>query len=317
MPAAAINREVRQFLKDQTKKTFFTGQEVARAVLLMRKWALESLTLQGANNAITKKNISNWIFDFENTFRDSAIRVNMAGGYSGYALTNAIDKNTVSKELYLEAYTQRVKQLTNRDFTWANIQAQGLKARWAEDYVEFFEQYDAFLKEGNALGLTQKEITDQFVRSPIFHQNVSLIDSGGRFWKPETYAEMYSRTRAGEMETSITVDEMDELDFNFVQISSHNTKTPICKQFEGKFYAQDPVTAQQTGLPLLEVTPPFHPNCLHILLPRKGLTPTRMRRTNLRRDSVADRFNLGLTSSQKKTIVKQEAYIIKNRPLNQ
>jgi len=230
-------------------------------------------------------------------------------------LTNASVRNEFSKEAFLETYSRRIAQLSNQDFTRASIQARGLKRRWKKNYKEFFNQYNEFLVEADALGLTQREVTKKFTDSEIFKDNVSLFDSSGRRWRPDHYANMYSRTRSSEMETTITLDEMDELDLNLVKISSHNTTTPICRQYEGKYFANDQATADRTGIPLLTVTTPFHPNCLHIMLPKRQVKPSKMRRTNARRDAVANKRNSDLTTAQKNSIIKQEQYILKNRPV--
>lgn len=49
---------------------------------------------------------------------------------------------------------------------------------------------------------------------------------------------------------------------DLVQVSSHNTDTPLCQEFEGKIYS---ISGKDPDFPALEEIPPFHPNCLHSL----------------------------------------------------
>jgi hypothetical protein len=114
------------------------------------------------------------------------------------------------------------------------------------------------------------------------------------------------------MSTYTALDEMSELDFDIVQISSHNTTTPVCQKYEGKIFS---LRGQTPGLPILDVTPPFHPNCLHILLPRKDLNIETAKKVNARVDKNFKNIQKDLTNSQKAGINKQEDYIRKNRPL--
>jgi hypothetical protein len=51
---------------------------------------------------------------------------------------------------------------------------------------------------------------------------------------------------------------------DLVQVSSHNTTTKICMPYEGKVYS---ISGKDKRFPPLMNTPPYHPNCLHLIFP--------------------------------------------------
>jgi hypothetical protein len=120
---------------------------------------------------------------------------------------------------------------------------------------------------------------------------------------------MYSRTRGSEFYTKTALQEMDELGIDVVQISDISTDTPICSKYVGKFFSR---TGATPGLPTLQITPPFHPNCVHTLLSSRKISPAKLNRINRRLDK---NFNSKtFTKKQSASIGNQEEYIRLNRP---
>lgn len=95
-----------------------------------------------------------------------------------------------------------------------------------------------------------------------------FIDRSGRGWRIDTYAEMVMRTTTREAHTAGTLHRLADLAYPTVQVSSHVHDTDVCTPYDGKVYALDPAAAS-TGVPVLGATPtpPYHPNCVHVLTP--------------------------------------------------
>jgi len=285
------------------------GTEIARLIFLTRKWSLKSLELKGETDQQTIENINKWLDDFENMFRTGIVNINILAGYGGWAMARLPDRLSNNKDLFLESYKIDIERLINKDLTEARVLRNGLALRWKDNWEQFYNSFDVALKEGEALGLTTKEIIDGFIATDIFNDNVSLIDSAGKKWRPESYIEMYSRTRSSEMQDELLREEMLNLGMDIVRVSDHNTKTPICKQFEGKYFS---LTGETRNIPLLKIKPPFHPNCLHYLIPEKRFNRSMISK-NKRLDKQIKNFNKSLSRSDKKVIKIQTAWNIKNR----
>jgi hypothetical protein len=75
---------------------------------------------------------------------------------------------------------------------------------------------------------------------------------------------MVARSRIAEAHTVSVVSMALDLDTEYVQVSAHNTTTPLCQEFEGKVFT---ITGSDSRFPELDLYPPFHPNCLHNITP--------------------------------------------------
>ena len=303
--------------KDLTIPT--AGVEIARFTSIMKNWEEASLTLQGATDAETLANIQWWLDDFEFTYRKGMLSVNLNGGYAGYFMANEVMENVIDKASFLEVYQTRIRALTDKDFTRAYMLERGLAERFGNNYKEFYKLYDDFVKEGTQLGFSLQDISRRFMGTEIFKDNIYLtpisqqnIDRVSKGlapirWKPSAYTSMYASTRSAEMQDIITGEEMDSLGMDIVQVSSHNTTTPICQQYEGKFYSR---YGQTPGLSQLPIPPPFHPNCRHILLPISPRESTKsMQRVNSIRNTRLSKQSKSWTASDRKAIKKQTDYI--------
>ena len=88
--------------------------------------------------------------------------------------------------------------------------------------------------------------------------------AGSKKYTPEAYTEMLARTRVRDAQTAATIDTALEYGVDLVQVSDHNTTTPICMNYEGQIYS---ISGRNPKYPKLEEVTPFHPNCLHVMLP--------------------------------------------------
>jgi len=114
------------------------------------------------------------------------------------------------------------------------------------------------------------DATPQRIRSNLEKQlyksivGEEKILAGTKTYKVNTYAEMLARTRTRDAQSSATITASLDYGVDLVQVSDHNTTTPLCMQFEGQIYS---ITGANKRYPKLEEVAPFHPNCLHVILP--------------------------------------------------
>ena len=91
-----------------------------------------------------------------------------------------------------------------------------------------------------------------------------FIQAGARKYRPHYYAEMLARTKFHQAHSQATLVQAQNYGTNLVEISSHNTTTKICIPFEGNIYS---ISGTHKIFPPLPDSPPFHPNCLHLMYP--------------------------------------------------
>lgn len=91
-----------------------------------------------------------------------------------------------------------------------------------------------------------------------------VLIAGSKRYKANTYAELVARTRTREAQSEAAINTIQEFGQDLIQISSHGTDTDICKEFEGKVFS---LTGSTRGYPILTDTPPYHPNCKHVIIP--------------------------------------------------
>jgi hypothetical protein len=96
-----------------------------------------------------------------------------------------------------------------------------------------------------------------------------LLDKGGRKWSVGRYAEMLARTHIISANNEAIISRAKEIGVDIVEVSNHQTTTPLCEQFEGKIYS---LSGKSANYPQLPEEPPFHPNCKHFLLLRPDLS---------------------------------------------
>lgn len=121
---------------------------------------------------------------------------------------------------------------------------------------------------GIAGGQTRKEVTEALIRKivddGITDALTGFVDKSGRRWPLDAYAKMVARTTTREAVTAGTVNRLLERGEEIVEISSHADPCPICEDYDGGTYS---LTGASADFPVLDQTPPFHPNCGHVLTP--------------------------------------------------
>ena len=117
--------------------------------------------------------------------------------------------------------------------------------------------------KGSTYG-AKKNLQKELMKKSIDGKYISIINKNGKLmqWKISTYAELVARTKLREAQSISTINTGLAYGTDLVQVSSHNTTTPICLPFEGKVFS---VTGKDKEFPVLIDMPPFHPNCLHVI----------------------------------------------------
>lgn len=90
------------------------------------------------------------------------------------------------------------------------------------------------------------------------------LEINGRTYDPGSYSELVARTRGREVQSIGAIETIKSFGVDLVRISSHNTTTELCQEYEGNTYS---LTGETEGYPVLDAYPPFHPNCLHVIVP--------------------------------------------------
>lgn len=280
----------------------------ARFVFMMRVWRQSLFSEKLENMPLKKKRsyVNQWLNKMETMFVENETNINILSGFKGY-----MSAGSFGVEDFIKDYNEKIINLTNKDVLWARLQRNSLASRIKDKGVsQLYSEFDRYLIEAKALGLTRDEIVKNFMNTKAIRET-TLTDSIGRKWKPDNYVRMYSNTRDGQMRDELFTDQTLNLGYDVVQVSSHRTGTAICQMYEGKFYS---LTGQTPGIPLLPARPPFHPNCKHVLVRRHKLSNKEMRKINFFLDKDSIESINKLSTSQKKTVKKQQKWNDKNRP---
>jgi len=287
---------------------YTTKNEIIRFMSLINAWEFDSLGLRGSTDIVTRKNINLWLDDFELLWRNQMQSINLLSGFGGYTIANEAIDQFSDFVAYKEIYARQINVLSRVDLTEAVMLRNNLARQMRGNWQEFYNQFDEFALA--RAGQNLDSIKRIFIDTPEFRDNVYLLDRAGRHWEPETYANMWARTRNREIEDDIMRDECGDLGIDIVQINNVNTTTPICKQYEGKYFSLNGATP---GLPILKIKPPFHPRCRHRMLPmeRDRIEPLLERNKKIDREVAVARN--GWTRKQKLAIIKQEKWNELNR----
>ena len=123
---------------------------------------------------------------------------------------------------------------------------------------------DTFLQTGNLREATRALSGELWGKLYESVKEERFVQAGRYKYKPSYYAEMVGRVKFHEAHSYATLAQAKNYDTDLVQISSHNTNTAICLDFEGKVFS---ISGKDSRFPILQEVPPFHPNCLHLQYP--------------------------------------------------
>lgn len=128
------------------------------------------------------------------------------------------------------------------------------------------DQINAAIAEGILTDSTPQRIQsnlEKLLRDRLINKE-QIVVAGTKHYKPEYYAELLARTRTRDAQSSAAIQSSLQYGVDLVQVSDHNTTTPICMKYEGQIYS---ISGNTPGYPRLGEIAPFHPNCLHVMLP--------------------------------------------------
>lgn len=129
------------------------------------------------------------------------------------------------------------------------------------------KQIKAEITQRIATGMIQgsavKQAAEQ-IKSVLASEGIdSFVDSAGRSWSLDRYAEMLYRTKIVEARNMGMVNKIVENGFDLAQVSIHGSLHRACAVWEGKIVS---LTGNDPNYPTLEdaiATGLFHPNCEH------------------------------------------------------
>ena len=118
-----------------------------------------------------------------------------------------------------------------------------------------------YLEKGSVQGST-KELQRQLLKKSLDGEYITIINKNGKSiqYKIKSYSELVARTKLMESSSQAVVNTTIGVGGDLVQVSSHNTTTPICQEFEGKIYS---LTGNDPDFPKARMLSPFHVNCMH------------------------------------------------------
>ncbi len=95
-------------------------------------------------------------------------------------------------------------------------------------------------------------------------ENKQFVQAGRYHYTPRYYSELVARTKFHQAHSQATLVQAANYGTDLIQVSTHNTKTEICQDFEGKIFS---ISGKDLRFPPLTENAPYHPNCLHLEYP--------------------------------------------------
>lgn len=94
----------------------------------------------------------------------------------------------------------------------------------------------------------------------------AFVDRRGAAWRIDRYAAMVIRTATREAHSQGVVGRLADVGYDLVQVSSHDHVEDVCTEYDGEVFS---ISGTHPQYPQLtpEATPPYHPNCVHVLTP--------------------------------------------------
>lgn len=269
----------------------------------MTEWEIKFFETRASTVSGSKLNINQWLDEMELTWNGGMTQANLLSGAEASKLVRNVADLGFDFEAYLEVYGRQVRLLSQKDLTEATVLRNGLARNLGDgQWQEVYKEFDDFTK--SHLGLSLQQQQKAFMNTAVWRDNIAFIDRIGRKWTPKAYSEMWCRTRNSEIADEVLVDDMDEVGLDIVRITDHNTTTPICIQFEGKYFS---MFGRTPGLPKLRIRTPFHPSCKHREMPISNQEERKpMIEENQKKNKTIKSENSKMTSAQKKSIKTQK-----------
>lgn len=125
------------------------------------------------------------------------------------------------------------------------------------------------IAEKVSTGSTVKETKKILIQKLTDKGIMAIKDKAGRNIKLEVYAETVARTTTRESTNLATINQMQAIGEDLVQMTNHSSSCPVCAVYEGRVYS---ISGKSKTYPSLDI--PFsgdyaniHPRCSHSLTP--------------------------------------------------
>lgn len=127
---------------------------------------------------------------------------------------------------------------------------------------------EAITQKALGSGVADESLRDALLRQYTENSLTGFVDSAGRTWKMESYAEMVSRTTTREAVTTAAAVETLERGFDLVAVIGESVfDGSPCIPFEGQELSLTGKTEGKTTLEDAMAEGLFHPNCIHDTIP--------------------------------------------------
>lgn len=276
------------------------------------EWNVRVYGLNAKTDKQTKKNINKWLNELLPIFFNGVLQVNASLSFEKIKSTLGTVGGSISAGDFVKEYFNRVRRLSVRDYNEATVLRNSLAKRFGKNYKQFYREWDLMVQ--NYQSKPFREIVKKFEKKAVAESiKFQTFDKNGnvkRNYTAKSYGSMYARTRASEVSNVLQQQEMDELGLDVVRITDANTITPICTLFENKYFS---LHGKTKGLPKLEVYPPFHPNCRHIMTAVKQSGVREYIEFNRRLDKEIKAKQAQWTDSQRRAVQRQMAYLKSNQ----
>lgn len=127
------------------------------------------------------------------------------------------------------------------------------------------QQLNFIVAEGKLSGDARQTVSDA-IKQRLESEGLSaLIDSGGKSWSFDAYAEMLARTKSVEARNQGLANRMLSSGYDLVQVSDSNSEHPACADWEGEILS---ITGNTDGYDTVQDATDaglFHPNCEHAI----------------------------------------------------
>jgi hypothetical protein len=253
--------------------------------------------------------VQRWLRQFTQVFGNGMLTVSYEASYQKARQAFLVAGIELSRKEFKESFYDIVMRFCKADLTRAKMLERSLARRFGKDYERFFAKYDELI--ANLPGAPLRQVQKAFENTAVFKHDLALIDSAGKEWDAGAYADMYSRTRSAEVSDAIQLQTADELGLDVCKITEVNYETcPICMLYAGKYFS---LFGETKGLPVLDIRPPFHPNCRHklIMVPPDGV-PGYISK-NERKDQEIRKARSMWSDEEEATIASQIKYKKRNQ----
>ena len=121
------------------------------------------------------------------------------------------------------------------------------------------------IAEGVIAGVARSKLKNQ-IRARIAKKigEGALIEINGRMYRMDKYADLVARTELRRTQSEGVKNESIRMGSDLVEVSDHGTDSEVCEEYEGNIYS---ISGEDPRYPYLDQEPPYHPNCMHFIIP--------------------------------------------------